>query len=153
MLQGVQRSFAERVVLDERICADLFAAHRFPQRLVRNHKKHLLVISIIFCRFGVEYSRDAGYNSYEVMIMFQDTYTEKPMYERAIGAAVLEYMRNYEPERLLLELNSEAIKILQDIQAILDDETLDDPECFHKIEAIVSAFYAHGVDTFRHDFG
>lgn len=85
--------------------------------------------------------------------MYEETYTEKKLYEQVIGAAVIEYMKNYEPQRLLLELNSEAVGILHEIQTILDDETLNDPECFYKIDAIVSAFHAHGIDTSRHDFG
>ena len=59
-----------------------------------------------------------------------------------VGVAVLRYMKTYEPQSLLLELDSEATRILRQIQTILDDETLDDPACFHKIEAIVSTFMA-----------
>lgn len=85
--------------------------------------------------------------------MFEEASTEKLMYEQAMGAAVLKYMRNYEPQSLLPEIDSEATKILQDIRTILDDDRLDDPECFHKIEAIVSAFHRYGLSTTRHDFG
>ena len=80
-------------------------------------------------------------------------YTEKLLFERAVGAAVIEYMTNYESEKLLSAINSEASKILQDVQTILDDDRLDDPECFQKIEAIVSVFHQHGLSTSRHDFG
>lgn len=85
--------------------------------------------------------------------MFQQAYTEKLLLEQAVGTAVLRYMRKYEPQNLLVEMNSEAAKILQEIQTTLDDDSLDDPECFHKIEAIVSEFQRHGISTSRHDFG
>lgn len=47
----------------------------------------------------------------------------------------------------------EATELLETIRHILDDDSLDDPECFHKIEAIVSAFHRHGISSSRHDFG
>lgn len=87
------------------------------------------------------------------MTVFEEAYIEKLLFEQAVGAAVLRYMRKYEPQNLLMELNSEAAKILQEIQTILDDNSLDDAECFHRIEAIVSAFHQHGVSTSRHDLG
>jgi len=47
----------------------------------------------------------------------------------------------------------EAVKLLEAIKRVLDDETLDDPACFQKIEAIISVFHDHGLYTSRHDFG
>lgn len=85
--------------------------------------------------------------------MFEDAHIGKPLLEQMVGVAVLRYMKTYEPQSLLLELDSEATRILRQIQTILDDETLDDPACFHKIEAIVSTFQRHGLSTSRHDFG
>lgn len=85
--------------------------------------------------------------------MFEETSIEKLMYERIIGAVVLEYVKNCEPQCLPLKLHSGAVTILTEIQEVLDDETLDDPACFQKIEAIVSVFHDHGLYTSRHDFG
>lgn len=43
---------------------------------------------------------------------------------------------------------------LEEIKKVLDDETLDDPECFHKIEKIVCIFEEIGSNGgSRHDFG
>ena len=39
-----------------------------------------------------------------------------------------------------------------EIKAILDDDTLEDPECFHRIDAMVGAFGAKGLYTPRHDW-
>lgn len=49
---------------------------------------------------------------------------------------------------------SQAVKALSQIQAVLRDDTLDDPECFHRIEAIVSLLEDSGMDCGnRHDWG
>lgn len=51
----------------------------------------------------------------------------------------------------LVEMKS--YKALEDIRRILDDETLDDPSCFMKIERIVKVYEAMGSDGgCRHDF-
>ena len=47
-----------------------------------------------------------------------------------------------------------ASRALRNIQKILADDTLDDPECFHLIEAIVSLLEDMGLSCGgRHDFG
>ena len=47
-----------------------------------------------------------------------------------------------------------ASRALRNIQKILADDTLDDPECFHRIEAIVSLLEDMGLSCGgRHDFG
>ncbi len=42
---------------------------------------------------------------------------------------------------------------LQKIKAIVDDDSLDDPECFARIEEIVCVLEELGCRTQRHDFG
>ena len=55
---------------------------------------------------------------------------------------------------LLIEaVDSAAMDLLTEIQEILNDDLLDDSECFHKIEALVSAFHKRGIEVSRHDFG
>lgn len=47
-----------------------------------------------------------------------------------------------------------ASRALRKIQEILSDDTLDDPACFHRIEAIVSLLEDMGLSCGgRHDFG
>ena len=47
-----------------------------------------------------------------------------------------------------------ASRALRNIQKILADDTLDDPECFHRIEAIVSLLEDMGLSCGgRYDFG
>ena len=43
-----------------------------------------------------------------------------------------------------------AISLLCQIKEILDDDTLDDPTCFQRIAAIVTAFQDAGLSTRRH---
>lgn len=54
---------------------------------------------------------------------------------------------------VLLEVEGDALYILEKNQTILNDDTLDDPECFERIELIVKTFYANGLSTNRHDWG
>ena len=75
------------------------------------------------------------------------------LYARAIGWQGLEYLRREHPGEVAEKLEGDALRILDKIQKILDDETLNDPECFEKIELIVKTFYANGLSTNRHDWG
>ena len=68
----------------------------------------------------------------------------------AIGREVLAHL---DARDLVRAAQSEAIDLLEEVRQILDDDTLDDPECFQKIEAIVAAFRRQGLSTARHDFG
>ena len=48
----------------------------------------------------------------------------------------------------------ECYKALQKIKAILEDDSLEDSECFYRIEEIVCVFEDLGSDCgSRHDFG
>lgn len=51
-------------------------------------------------------------------------------------------------------IETESYRALRQIKEIIEDDSLDDPECFQKIEAIVCAFEALGSGCGnRHDFG
>ena len=49
------------------------------------------------------------------------------------------------------KLNAEAMNLLSEIKAILDDDAVEDPACLHRIDAIVNAFWSKGIYTPRHD--
>ena len=56
-----------------------------------------------------------------------------------------------EMERLMRE---RCVQALREIREVLDDDTLDDPECFQRIERIVEIYEALGAGGgSRHDFG
>lgn len=47
-----------------------------------------------------------------------------------------------------------SMEILERIRKIVADETLEDPECFYRIEAILCELEQNGIDCGpRHDFG
>ncbi len=75
------------------------------------------------------------------------------LYARAIGWEVLNYLRKEHPEAVADEIEGDAMQVLEKIQIILNDNTLSDPDCFERIEAIVQTFYANGISTTRHDWG
>ncbi len=75
------------------------------------------------------------------------------LYARAIGWKVLDYLRREHPGEVAQEVEGDALCILEKIQTILNDDTLDDPECFERIELIVKTFYANGLSTNCHDWG
>ena len=56
------------------------------------------------------------------------------------------------PDDIFPLAESAAWELLSDIKAILDDETLADQARFHRIEAMVSAFEARGIQMNRHDW-
>lgn len=74
------------------------------------------------------------------------------LYAKAIGKQILDFMRSGDPQIFAEEAKGEAVLILEKIRVILDDPSLDDPECFQKIEAIVDTFHDAGISTVRHDW-
>lgn len=76
------------------------------------------------------------------------------VFANLIGKKVLQYCKT---QHILAEtaqqVESEALAALAQIKSTLDDEALNDPECFRHIEAIIGIFYAHGISTSRHGWG
>ena len=48
-------------------------------------------------------------------------------------------------------VDSEAVRVLSEIKQVLDDPSLDDPECFYRIDSIVDVFYRAGLSIRRHE--
>lgn len=72
---------------------------------------------------------------------------------QAIGSESLEYLKQaWTPQRLAQEAEKRAVNILGDILHALNDDTLEDPDCFHRIEVILNALEENGIYTTRHDF-
>ena len=55
---------------------------------------------------------------------------------QAIGREVLRYMG---AEHFRSSVHSDAVQVLDQIQSVLDDDSLDGPECFHKIKTVIDA--------------
>jgi len=73
------------------------------------------------------------------------------LYENVVEQMIISYVKTLRIEDLLPKLNIEALNLLSEIKAILDDDALEDSECFQRINAIVTAFWAKGIYTPRHD--
>lgn len=50
------------------------------------------------------------------------------LYARAIGWKVLDYLRREHPGEAAKEVEGDALRVLEKIQTILDDDTLDDSD-------------------------
>lgn len=74
----------------------------------------------------------------------------KDMIAMAIGRAAMD---NLDSHLLIETVNSAAMDLIMEIQEILNDHLLEDPERFQQIDSIVSAFRQRGIDVYRHDFG
>ena len=72
------------------------------------------------------------------------------LFARAIGREVLNYVKDYDLHRMARQVNTEALLLLKEILDILDDASLDDPECFYQVERLVHAFHSRGLLTTRH---
>lgn len=72
------------------------------------------------------------------------------LWVRVIAQEMLKYARAAGEEAIARKADSEAVRILSEIKKALDDPSLDDPECFYRIDAIVDAFYQAGLSTQRH---
>ncbi len=72
---------------------------------------------------------------------------------QAIGLEVMRYLKQEETVKsIAAETESRAMRALEGIRRILNDEYSSDPECFQRIEAILSALEEAGIFTTRHDW-
>ena len=81
-----------------------------------------------------------------------DTEIPRTLYENVVEQQIMTYVKTLQADDLRSMMESEALDLLSQIKAILDDDTAEDPECFYRIDAIVSAFGAKGIYTTRHDW-
>ncbi len=75
---------------------------------------------------------------------------EERFYAQEIGWEALRCIKQLNFHELDRKVDSEAIALIKEIKAILDDRTLDDPDCFQRIDAIVRAFHKYDIPTDRH---
>lgn len=48
------------------------------------------------------------------------------------------------------DVDSHAVRLLAEIQALLDDDRLDDPTCFQRMEDVLEKWNRAGLRTTRH---
>ena len=75
------------------------------------------------------------------------------LYARAIGWKMLQWLRREHSVVLPRQAEGDAVRVLEKIKTVLNDDTLSDPDCFRRIERIVETFSAYGLRTSRHDGG
>ena len=79
--------------------------------------------------------------------------TREELAAEAIGLEVMRYLKQEETvKRIAAETESRALRALEGIRRILNDDALEDPECFQRIESILAAWEEAGISTARHDF-
>jgi hypothetical protein len=76
------------------------------------------------------------------------------LYAQILGWELLNHLKDEESNfsRRIDEIDSRALRILEEVRAILNDDTLDDPECLERIDRIVSLYYKNDIDTSRHNW-
>lgn len=73
------------------------------------------------------------------------------MWVRAMAQEMQRFLKGMAPEAVRIKVDSEAVRILSEIKKVLDDKSLDDSECFCRVNAIVDIFYQAGLSTRRHE--
>ena len=79
-----------------------------------------------------------------------DVSIEETLFAQAIGQQMLNYGKQYPIQSLASLINSEAISVIKEIKAVLDNDQLDDPSCYYRIDEIVRIFQTHHLSTERH---
>lgn len=70
-----------------------------------------------------------------------------------IGQAFMAHMKEMGVLKdILAAVDGQALRILEEIQRTLDDDTLDDPTCFKRIEKILTVLETNFLGSTRHDF-
>jgi len=82
--------------------------------------------------------------------MDMDERGTRDLYAKAIGDLVMAYCEKISPDLISRQAESNALALIAQIRAILNNESLSDPACFQQIDAIISAFYRAGLSTSRH---
>lgn len=76
--------------------------------------------------------------------------TARQLCANAIGSYIITYLDCLSDEAIAHMTELCAVQLLRRIKEILDDEALDDPTCFQRIDAIVSPWHEAGLETDRH---
>ena len=75
--------------------------------------------------------------------------TARQLCANAIGNYIITYLDCLSDEAIAHMTELCAVQLLRRIKEILDDEALDEPTCFQRIDAIVSAWHEAGLETDR----
>ena len=84
------------------------------------------------------------------MYLEEDSSIEERLYAQELGWKVLDYIKKCNLYELPAQVDSDALTVIEEIKAVLDDLTLDEPTCFLRIDMIVKIFYYNNLKTERH---
>lgn len=75
--------------------------------------------------------------------MEMDRRTNVPiaLYHAELGHMVSAYVERIHPAVIESAIEKRAVRTLEAIRQILEDDALDDPECFQRIDALVSLYH------------
>lgn len=76
----------------------------------------------------------------------------KQLNEAVIGRIVLRYAEHLRITDVTSLIDASAVEVLSEIKEILNDQSEEDPTCFYRIDAIIAAYQARGIDIDRHDW-
>ena len=69
------------------------------------------------------------------------------IWAQAVGEVLLKAAKNQDWKEAV---DSRAVRLLEEIQALLDDGSLDDNACFRRMEELLGAWNKAGLRTTRH---
>jgi len=69
----------------------------------------------------------------------------RTLFATSIGNEVLNYVDTLDEHQLKISADSQALELLSEIKEILNDQTLKDPDCFRRIDAIIRAYEDRGM--------
>ena len=69
------------------------------------------------------------------------------IWAQAVGEVHLRTAKNQDWKE---EVDTRAVRLLEEIQAVLDDDSLDDPACFRRMEELLAVWNRAGLTTIRH---
>ncbi len=70
------------------------------------------------------------------------------LWAQVVGEQMLKIANAQDWER---EVDSRAVRLLTEIQTLLDDDRLDDPTCFRRMEDLLEKWNRAGLRTTRHE--
>lgn len=77
---------------------------------------------------------------------FQPMISER-LWAMAVGETVLKVAKN---QSWLEQVESKAIRLLGELQLVLDDRSLDDATCLQRMDQVLEKWHGAGLDTARH---
>lgn len=69
----------------------------------------------------------------------------------AVGKIVMDHMQRVHPAIISAAVESQAVQTLEAIRCVLNNDRLDDPECYQRIDSLVTLFFQElDIKTSRH---